>query len=86
MDPTAPITRQQVARENLDMAMHVLLAPGKLASDKETDTLGGAILKACHNGATRVIEEMHKRENPFERFGNGDTNFTGYSQTEFRRE
>lgn len=67
---------------------HILPEWAKLvyASDKETDTLGGAILKACHNGATQVIEEMRKRVNPFEKIGNGDANFEGYSQIDFRRE
>ncbi|RSV14622.1 hypothetical protein CA235_11120 [Sphingomonas sp. ABOLF] len=56
------------------------------ASDKETDTLGGAILKACHKSATAVIEEMRKRVNPFEKIGNGDGNFEGYAVVEFIRE
>lgn len=56
------------------------------ASDKETDTVGGTMLKACHNGATRVIEEMRKRANPFEKITRGgDGNFEAYAQVEFQR-
>lgn len=56
------------------------------ASDKETGTLGGVLLRACHNAATAVIEEMRKRPTPFEKIGNGDKNFEGYCQVEFQRE
>ncbi len=56
------------------------------ASDKETDTIGGTMLKACHNGATRVIEEMRKRANPFVNINRGgDGNFEAYAQVEFQR-
>jgi hypothetical protein len=54
------------------------------ASDRETDTLGGMLLKACHNAATSVIEEMRKRANPFEKIGNGGVGFEGYSQVVFQ--
>jgi hypothetical protein len=66
-------------------ADHTLPEWAKLvyASDKETDTLGGEIIKACHKGATLVIEEMRKRANPFDNLADGDDNFEGYKQIFF---
>jgi hypothetical protein len=55
------------------------------ASDKETSTIGGAMLKACHNAATKVLEEMRKRKDHLGNFKiNGDANFEKYVQIEFQ--
>ncbi len=44
------------------------------------------MLKACQNGATRVIKERCKRTNPFENITRGgDGNFEAYAQVKFQR-
>ncbi|RZF59119.1 hypothetical protein EWE75_23510 [Sphingomonas populi] len=56
------------------------------ASDKETDTLGGMILKACHNGAKGMIDEFRKRVKPFEGIARGgDGNFEAFAHINFQR-
>ena len=55
------------------------------ASDKETDTLGGALLNACHNAATAVLAEFRKGSNPFEKMHEGDENYEGYVNIDFPR-
>ncbi len=61
--PNAAITRQQVARENLDMAIHILLTHGKLASANLLAWAAIDVIKgvAAHRGITTLgsaIEDM----------------------------
>jgi hypothetical protein len=66
-----------------------MLPPGAslvYASDKETDTIGGAMLKACHNAANAIIEQAKERANPFEGIERGgDDNFEAFAVVEFQR-
>ncbi|HEY0233696.1 MAG TPA: hypothetical protein VGC86_01380 [Afipia sp.] len=54
-------------------------------SDKERDTLQGAMLALCHQGADRLLNELEKLPEPFAKQTGGDGAYEGFAEVRFKR-